>query len=175
MRAASGVRASVFAFDAKGRLTSEQRPGQSAPTTWSYQHTGRLSKVVSPNGTLTSYGYRADGLLETQTRLATAGSTQPDAVRAYAYTLKRLSQVTESETAPASALLSSVRKEGYDRDGDGFFESWRFPVAGAPARAGYDEDEDYDIDRWDAPGAPEGWCAERCRVGGAPLPAPSVR
>jgi hypothetical protein len=58
-----------------------------------------------------------------------------------------------------------LRKEGYDRDGDGFFESWRFPVAGAPSRAGYDDDEDYDIDRWDPPGAPERWCAARCAVG----------
>ncbi len=59
----------------------------------------------------------------------------------------------------------TVRKEGFDRDGDGYFESWRFPVAGAPARAGYDDDQDYDIDRWDAPGAPNGWCASRCVVG----------
>lgn len=59
----------------------------------------------------------------------------------------------------------TVHKEGFDRDGDGYFESWRFPMRGAPARAGYDDDEDYDIDRWDAPGAPERWCAARCVVG----------
>jgi len=56
----------------------------------------------------------------------------------------------------------SVRKQGHDRDGDGFFELWRFPQAGAPARVGYDDDEDYDIDRWEAPGPPDGWCAARC-------------
>ncbi len=59
----------------------------------------------------------------------------------------------------------SLKKEGFDRDGDGYFESWRFPVPGAPSRAGYDDDEDYDIDRWDPPGAPERWCASRCFVG----------
>jgi hypothetical protein len=66
----------------------------------------------------------------------------------------------------------TLHKEGYDRDGDGFFESWRFPVVGAPARQGYDDNEDYDIDRWDPPGAPAGWCDERCSVRTVP---PSVR
>lgn len=56
----------------------------------------------------------------------------------------------------------SVRKQGHDRDGDGFFEVWRFPQTAGPARVGHDDDEDYDIDRWDAPGAPDGWCAARC-------------
>ncbi len=66
----------------------------------------------------------------------------------------------------------SVRKQGQDRDGDGFFEVWRFPLAGAPARVGHDDDEDYDIDRWDPPGAPEGWCAARC---GGDAPTAPVR
>lgn len=64
----------------------------------------------------------------------------------------------------------SVRKEGFDRDGDGFFEEWRFPAT--PARVAHDDDSDYDLDRWDAPGAPEGWCAARCVTGAAAPPAP---
>ncbi len=67
-------------------------------------------------------------------------------------------------------LLSAdgtVRKEGFDRDGDGSFESWRFPVPGG-SRVGYDDDDDYDLDRWDAPGPPPNWCAARCAVGPRP-------
>lgn len=62
-------------------------------------------------------------------------------------------------------------KEGQDRDGDGFFEVWRFPQPGGPARVGHDDDEDYDIDRWEAPGPPAGWCAARCGgdAGAAPV------
>jgi hypothetical protein len=56
----------------------------------------------------------------------------------------------------------TVRKEGRDRDGDGFYEEWRFPQTGGPARLGRDDDHDYDIDRWDAPGPPAGWCEARC-------------
>ena len=71
-------------------------------------------------------------------------------------------------------LDGSVLKEGHDRDGDGFFEEWRFMVPGAPARVGRDDDQDYDIDRWEAPGAPEAWCAARCVVSAerAPEAAP---
>ncbi len=56
-----------------------------------------------------------------------------------------------------------VRKEGEDRDGNGYFETWRFPVAGG-VRVGHDDDDDYDLDRWDPPGPPQGWCAARCVV-----------
>lgn len=58
----------------------------------------------------------------------------------------------------------SVRKEGFDRDGDGFFEEWRYPLENRSFRAAYDEDEDYDLDRWDPPGPPPGWCEARCAV-----------
>ncbi len=73
------------------------------------------------------------------------------------------------------AADGAVRKEGYDRDGDGFYEVWRYPIAGGAARVAHDDDADYDLDRWDLPGAPEGWCASRCAVttpatdGGAPV------
>lgn len=55
-----------------------------------------------------------------------------------------------------------VLKEGFDRDGDGWFEAWRFPVSAGDARTAHDDDADYDLDRWDAPGPPPGWCAARC-------------
>lgn len=58
----------------------------------------------------------------------------------------------------------AVRKEGFDRDGDGFFEEWRYPLGDHSFRAAYDEDEDYDLDRWDPPGPPPAWCAARCVV-----------
>jgi hypothetical protein len=58
----------------------------------------------------------------------------------------------------------TVRKEGRDRDGNGDFEEWRYPQVGSGVRVGYDDDNDRDIDRWDSPGAPAGWCAARCRV-----------
>lgn len=58
----------------------------------------------------------------------------------------------------------AVYKEGHDRDGNGDFEEWRFPQRTAGVRVGYDDDNDRDIDRWDRPGAPEGWCEARCRV-----------
>lgn len=56
-----------------------------------------------------------------------------------------------------------VRKEGHDTDGDGNYELWRFPERNG-VRLGYDDDDDRDIDHWDPPGAPAGWCAARCRV-----------
>jgi hypothetical protein len=55
-----------------------------------------------------------------------------------------------------------IRKEGFDRDGDGWFEEWRFPLPNGDARIAHDDDDDYDIDRWDPPGPPPGWCAGRC-------------
>lgn len=55
-----------------------------------------------------------------------------------------------------------VRKEGFDRDGDGWFEEWRFPMPGGGSRVAHDDDIDYDLDRWDPPGPPPGWCAARC-------------
>ncbi|MBL8602916.1 MAG: hypothetical protein JNK72_13410 [Myxococcales bacterium] len=58
----------------------------------------------------------------------------------------------------------SVRKEGFDRDGDGSFEEWRFPALRGASRVAFDDDDDYDLDRWEAPGAPEGWCEARCVV-----------
>lgn len=60
-----------------------------------------------------------------------------------------------------------VRKEGFDRDGDGWFEEWRFPQGPGDARVAHDDDGDYDIDRWDTPGAPPAWCAARCVTGPA--------
>lgn len=55
-----------------------------------------------------------------------------------------------------------VRKEGFDRDGDGWFEEWRFAVGAGDSRTAHDDDGDYDIDRWDAPGPPPSWCEDRC-------------
>lgn len=55
-----------------------------------------------------------------------------------------------------------VRKEGFDRDGDGWFEEWRFPVPGGGTRVAHDDDADYDLDRWEPPGPPVGWCSARC-------------
>lgn len=63
-----------------------------------------------------------------------------------------------------------VRKEGFDRDGDGSFEEWRFPAASGASRVAFDRDDDYDIDAWEAPGAPDGWCAARCAVEPARAP-----
>jgi hypothetical protein len=65
-----------------------------------------------------------------------------------------------------------VLKEGYDRDGNGFFEEWRF-VAGHGARVGFDDDDDYDIDRWESPGPPDGWCAARCQTAPATVVQPT--
>jgi hypothetical protein len=62
----------------------------------------------------------------------------------------------------------ALLKEGFDRDGNGFFEEWRFPVPGG-ARVGHDTNDDYDLDTWEPPGPPEGWCQARCGV--APLAA----
>lgn len=59
-------------------------------------------------------------------------------------------------------------KDGYDRDGNGFFEEWRFPIAGG-VRVGFDDNDDYDLDRWEPPGPPDGWCAARCPPGPAPV------
>lgn len=66
-----------------------------------------------------------------------------------------------------------VRKEGFDRDGNGWFEEWRYPVDRGEARVSHDDDEDYDVDRWDPPGPPPGWCAARCATApGARQPSP---
>ncbi len=69
-------------------------------------------------------------------------------------------------------LDGRVYKEGHDRNGDGLFEEWRFPVTSGGVRVGHDDDTDHDIDRWDPPGPPPGWCAARCvtaTVPSAPL------
>ncbi len=58
----------------------------------------------------------------------------------------------------------AVYKEGHDRDSNGDFEEWRFPQPGSGVRVAYDDDNDRDVDRWEPPGAPAGWCAARCRV-----------
>jgi hypothetical protein len=64
-----------------------------------------------------------------------------------------------------------VVKEGRDRDGDGNYEEWRFPE-GSAQRVGFDDDDDRDIDRWQPPGPPVGWCAARCRVSEQRLSGP---
>ncbi|MBI5514387.1 MAG: hypothetical protein HY909_11500 [Deltaproteobacteria bacterium] len=66
-----------------------------------------------------------------------------------------------------------VAKEGFDRDGNGFFEEWRFPVPGG-VRVGRDLNDDYDLDAWDRPGPPEGWCQARCPGGALAGAAPNV-
>jgi hypothetical protein len=56
-----------------------------------------------------------------------------------------------------------VLKIGLDRNGDGSPDEWRYPEADG-VRVGHDDDDDRDIDRWDRPGPPSGWCAARCTV-----------
>ena len=55
-----------------------------------------------------------------------------------------------------------VLKEGSDADGDGYFERWRYPQPDGGVRVSHDDDGDQDSDYWDPPGAPPGWCAQRC-------------
>ena len=43
-----------------------------------------------------------------------------------------------------------VRKRGVDVDGDGLPERWEFPARDRqPARVGWDDDGDYEVDRWE--------------------------
>lgn len=68
----------------------------------------------------------------------------------------------ERDTQRFYTASGTVLKEGRDLDRDGIYEQWRFPQPGGGSRVGYDTDGDHDIDRWDPPGAPEGWCVARC-------------
>jgi hypothetical protein len=65
--------------------------------------------------------------------------------------------------APGVQGPQRVVKEGLDRNGDGSPDEWRYPD-GTGVRVAYDDDDDRDVDRWDRPGPPAGWCAARCLV-----------
>jgi RHS repeat-associated protein len=108
----------VTNFDAVGRMTSLLQPGQSSATAWKYLPSGRVDNVTAPTGSFEKYEYDSDGQLATETRLAAAGSTQPDMVRAYTRVLKRLTKVKESEARVGIGPLQ-VRELGYDYDSQG--------------------------------------------------------
>lgn len=152
-------------FDSAGRLTEEgvdddgdglYEENRTFNTRWApTAHALRVERDEDRDGVFERReSYTAEGLLRTVN-----DDSDGDSVR------DRISLYRADGT---------VLKEGHDRNGDGFFEEWRFMSPGAPAQVGHDDDEDYDIDRWEAPGAPAGWCAARCVVSSvrASEPAP---
>jgi RHS repeat-associated protein len=106
-------------FDALGRATSWKLPGQATATNWGYLPSGRLSTLTAPTGAVDTVTYDADGQVDTETRLASAGSTQPDMVRNYGRVSKRLVSLSLSETDPSISFLVPQRQEGYDYDSQG--------------------------------------------------------
>lgn len=130
-----------YEYDRVGRVISARPPGVDGPLLWTYLPSGRIDTNTLTTGATRAYTYDADGQVKTERKLSDLGSTVPEMERAYTRTLKRVTQIMDSESHPNSGIALPVRTVQFGYDGQGRRTRTISPGPSGGSAVGIDDDD----------------------------------